>query len=1193
MLKRTTIAILLPGLLVFVIVGTLAYIPSFVTNAQDAEITMPTSVWPARSCAAIPPYLLLSMYANTSDMDQLFIQCGDKTVRRHQLERAGGYDRVLTIFSEFTPPADEVCTASFYNQAGMFVQSRLSQTVLRTPTGCDHPGDENVAGDMPYPPPDTRIILPDGGRSGAQVALLNTGFVYAAIRLLLTNLGEPARLISSQFDPFNLVQQLPVLLIPSGGLDMLQDSAAFRARLETYTRQGGTVIVLAQPHSHGYSLLPGGQVSGSGWQEDEGYLSVPVTIGSNHPTLIGLEQTEFSTHSRGYLSDPPPDGQVLLERTDNNAVALIYPYHQGHIIATTLYEDWSCATGQCSPQTHIFLRDLLSWAIAAGSVPVAVLGEDVELTMPVTNIGGNHADGVELSFITPERTIVQQQVLSASLEPGASTVLTFNTTAAAPPGIWRVDATMVWKRGDHYLPLAPRVPITYFLVTGPAKVLPVADSARELPAKIDLNVTPSLDKPVYTPGDTARFTLAVTTDDVAKANLSAKVRYGDFEVAQPLSLTGQILQTVTFSIPVTTEQGDTLSYGLYDAAGNGLYLNTSRIYFKNPSEKLSIYPDKPVYASGETIRVTLATTQTGVLQLKAPGYSQTLTMTGQITTVTFTAPSSRGEYPLTAVLDNGPYRAPTRVQTYFTVAAPWIRMTNMQLTGLPYAPGDMVEAILTMDATEPLEAVLQTCLDYPDGTCRSLSEQPVSLKTGTNVLTLALPLSTTQAGSHLLTYQLVDSSQPDYVYSTGARAFDVGTAMLLGITTPPFQSFRGAPVQPVPVSAAIFAEAETLADLVWYLDDQLITSQNLSLISGTQTINVTLPPPDSPGWHTVRADLTANGLPSRATTDFAYQTFGPDIVVRAPQLYKPSGYTATVYTYLYNMGDRQTPTTTVKLYDGNPVEGGELIGETPVPPLPPRKPFYNHTEEAYLSWDVRGKAGPHTLYAIADANDEVQEIDEDNNIVSAEGEVPPFTINPGTNKETYTRGEPVIASVGVANLQTRDITLTITLVADLLGFKPFRTTDTLTIPAQTMIMPQYVWQDTDTRGGVYALVADAGEEHTYSQFSLPYTAQFLAQPLTGTAPLSVTFTDLSTPWGWIETWQWDFGDGSTSDESDPVHVYKKAGFYTVTLTTTVPITGLFPEGHQKIIEQGYFAKQIPDEAFIFTITHPITVTASR
>ncbi len=58
-------------------------------------------------------------------------------------------------------------------------------------------------------------------------------------------------------------------------------------------------------------------------------------------------------------------------------------------------------------------------------------------------------------------------------------------------------------------------------------------------------------------------------------------------------------------------------------------------------------------------------------------------------------------------------------------------------------------------------------------------------------------------------------------------------------------------------------------------------------------------------------------------------------------------------------------------------------------------------------------------------------------------------------------------------------------------------------------------------------------------------ANFTATPLTGTAPLSVQFTDLSV--GNAVSWEWDFGDDTTSTLRNPVHVYTSSGEYDVTL----------------------------------------------
>ncbi|MBP1928149.1 PKD repeat protein [Methanolinea mesophila] len=60
-------------------------------------------------------------------------------------------------------------------------------------------------------------------------------------------------------------------------------------------------------------------------------------------------------------------------------------------------------------------------------------------------------------------------------------------------------------------------------------------------------------------------------------------------------------------------------------------------------------------------------------------------------------------------------------------------------------------------------------------------------------------------------------------------------------------------------------------------------------------------------------------------------------------------------------------------------------------------------------------------------------------------------------------------------------------------------------------------------------------------------AQFSASPMSGRAPLEVTFTDRSAG---AETWTWDFGDGTTSTEQDPVHLFTATGIHRVTLTVT-------------------------------------------
>jgi PKD repeat protein len=55
-------------------------------------------------------------------------------------------------------------------------------------------------------------------------------------------------------------------------------------------------------------------------------------------------------------------------------------------------------------------------------------------------------------------------------------------------------------------------------------------------------------------------------------------------------------------------------------------------------------------------------------------------------------------------------------------------------------------------------------------------------------------------------------------------------------------------------------------------------------------------------------------------------------------------------------------------------------------------------------------------------------------------------------------------------------------------------------------------------------------------------------PISGTAPLTINFTDLSS--SDTTSWLWYFGDGNTSTSQNPSNTYSAAGIYVVTLYAT-------------------------------------------
>jgi PKD repeat protein len=119
---------------------------------------------------------------------------------------------------------------------------------------------------------------------------------------------------------------------------------------------------------------------------------------------------------------------------------------------------------------------------------------------------------------------------------------------------------------------------------------------------------------------------------------------------------------------------------------------------------------------------------------------------------------------------------------------------------------------------------------------------------------------------------------------------------------------------------------------------------------------------------------------------------------------------------------------------------------------------------------------------------------------------------------------------------------------------------------------------TYTLPGVYTvtLTASNGATNTntltrtsYITAYEPAVAGFVATPLSGERPLTVTFTNTST--GSFSESYWQFGDGNVSSTQSPTHTYAAAGVYTVSLrvsgiggTDTVTRTSYITVDHMTV-----------------------------
>jgi PKD repeat protein len=107
----------------------------------------------------------------------------------------------------------------------------------------------------------------------------------------------------------------------------------------------------------------------------------------------------------------------------------------------------------------------------------------------------------------------------------------------------------------------------------------------------------------------------------------------------------------------------------------------------------------------------------------------------------------------------------------------------------------------------------------------------------------------------------------------------------------------------------------------------------------------------------------------------------------------------------------------------------------------------------------------------------------------------------------------------------------------------------------TLTNPSHTYADTGTYTVVLTVAGPGGTDTKTREKYItvkegPPVPDFTGSPTSGVKPLTVQFTDRSS--GQITSRSWSFGDGQTSSEASPVHVYENAGSYTVSLTVSGP-----------------------------------------
>ena len=579
-------------------------------------------------------------------------------------------------------------------------------------------------------------------------------------------------------------------------------------------------------------------------------------------------------------------------------------------------------------------------------------------------------------------------------------------------------------------------------------------------AGINLAVTASLDRQAYSVGEAAGLALTIAQQGSGPAlDLFARINYNGYEEKRDFTLNGS--QALTFTVPLSKITGEKLFYGIYSQSGRSIHLNT--IYIRQADAALTVTTDKQVYNPGETITISAAGAATGELTLSGPGdFNSTFAFSGSASR-NFELPSSMtaGTYTVAYKLVDS---ASTAVNgaTPFDVKGIQVKVKEALLDKAKYASTDNMNLALTIESNQDLAATVKTWVVDPLSSYTNSGGGEVALTAAAPVIvSQKASLTTTSTGIHKLVYGVY---QGDLLLASGAKAFDIGEAVLLGISTDK-ADYPGTDA-PVTARADLYGTAEVGVEL--FLDRASIRTDAVALAGFTTYTQAIAPENIAPGRHFLKAVLTSGALTSTKETTFTFGNNLPNLTIQV-SVDSARGSSLNLTVNISNQGKTASGATTTVLYSGDPAQGATPFATLNVPALEP-----GATAALPYVWNVLGKSGDYVIYAVIDPTNGVIEYDEANNATHTSGSFPKLALGVSTGGASYQANAEVGIAANYANLCTslyQDLVLRVELVNPQGVVSVLKETAIASIAPVTEAIEAISWNSAASQAGSYTVKA--------------------------------------------------------------------------------------------------------------------------